>query len=169
MVSRLLNRLLIAFPLLSASIVAQDKPSVMIRINEVNMSARNCTVVMQDGRLRREVIPIVGGRREVFEGLASGDDAQRIKKAVAQPDFMAATNRANAKPGVMVSARDGRIVEVEVNPEGEREIVLFVDAEGTKPTPSYLVDLVSFVNEVKNRRLPRLKGKVDSMCDSVSR
>ncbi|HTA24171.1 MAG TPA: hypothetical protein VK763_11600 [Terriglobales bacterium] len=140
----------------------------MVRINELNNSVRGCTVITQDGRLRREVIPIVGGRREMFEGSASDADVQRIKKDVTHPDFATAANRVNRQPGAMLSARDGRIVEVEVNPESEREVVLFVDAEGTKPTPSYLVDLVSFAKEAKDRKLPKLTGKVDSMCVSGS-
>jgi hypothetical protein len=168
MVPHKLSALLAVFLLVNLLASAQEKPSVMVRINEVSKSVRTCTVVTQDARLRREVIPIVAGRREVFEGSASDADVQRIKKAVTQPDFRAAANRAKGQPGVMVSARDGRIVEVEANPEGEREIVRFVDAEGTKSTPSYLVDLVSFAKEVGSRRLPKLTGKVDSMCGSAS-
>jgi len=149
---------------------AQEKSHpVLVQITELRPSNYTCTVVTEDNLVRREVQSIVRGqvsRPEIFEGNVSADDIQLLTKLVNSPDFREAAR--NNPAGTTVVSPTGRILAVEVNLGSELERVAFADGTGTMPTPPYLLGLVSFADDVENRKLPKVKGKVARMCRPLS-
>jgi hypothetical protein len=128
-----------------------------------------CTVLTQDGQLRREVTAIERGqigRPDVFQGAASEDDVKHVRTLLSESDFRAATR--NASAGLSMVSPTGRILAVEANLDGKLQSVVFADHTGTTPIPSYLLGVVSFAEDVKSRKLPKIKAKVDSMCRALS-
>jgi hypothetical protein len=162
-------RVLLPFVLLCA-LSGMAQTTFVVRIVELRSSKYTCTVMGQDGRLRREVTSIaVGqtGRPEVFEGAVSEHDVERLKSLIADPDFQTASQQ--NRSGITVVPPDGRILIVEANlGNKEPQRVAFGDPNGKATTPPYLVGFLSFADEVKDRKLPKLKGKIEPMCKAPS-
>jgi hypothetical protein len=156
--------------LCTTPILAQAPPATLfVRIAELSSAKYTCTVLTQDGRLRREVTTLFRGqadRPDVFEGVASDEDMKRLKTLVAQNEFAAATR--NHQPGMTMVSPTGRILTVEANFDGTLKTVSFADNTGRTPIPPYLVELSLFADDVKTRNLPKLKGKIQSICRPLS-
>ena len=116
----------------AGSAAAQDKSaSFLIRITELGSSKYSCTVLAQDGRLRREVRPIDRGnpcRPDVSEGSASEGDVNHGKALISDPDFQNATH--HNPPGLTMIPSEGRILTIEVNLDNKPQTVIFADRDG---------------------------------------
>ena len=152
--------------LLLCALTAKAQTAFVVRITELRSSTYTCTAVMQDGRLRREIAHVeMGhfGHPEIFEGATLEHDLERINSLTADPDFQAASQRAN--PELKLASTDGRIFGIEVGMGNDHpKIVAFADPYGKAVTPAYLAGFLSFADDVKDRNLPKLKGKVEPVC-----
>jgi hypothetical protein len=107
------------------------------------------------------------GQPEIFEGVAAEHDIERMKSLVADPDFQVASRQ--NKPGQTMVSPEGWIVSVETTLGNEhRQTVAFGDPYGKTSAPGYLTGFLTFADEVKDRKLPKLKDKVDPMCKPLS-
>ncbi len=59
---------------------------------------------------------------------------------------------------------DGRMIFAVVNFDNDLKAVRFVDKAGRTPIPPHLAGLFSFVQELNNREIPKLKGKIEPVC-----
>ncbi len=168
---RLSTKRLLAVLLLWASCgMTQDKSdALVVRISELRSSKYVCTVVTQEGHVRREVWSIdrgQTGRPEVFEGIASQEDMKLVRALASEPDFVTATKH-NA-PGMTMVFPEGRMLTVEAGSGDTPRTASFADPTGRTALPPYLAGFLSFSEDVKSRNLPKLKGKVETMCRSLS-
>jgi hypothetical protein len=127
-----------------------------------------CTVLTKDGKLRVEVTHLNMGLSppDIFEGMALTGDVKLVEALVSEPGFQTAAGQNT--PGPKMVLADGRALIAEANLDNKRQTVAFYDRTGSKATPSYLVGLLSFVAEVKSRKLFKIKGKAQSMCPPIS-
>lgn len=141
-----------------------------VRINRVVKSESTCTVVTQNGRVRREVRHLLSGgvvgKANMFEGIASAEDIRHVQELLAQPEFQEATK--HHTPGVAIGAPGGQMIVVETELGNKPEYVAFVDSTGRTAIPPYLAGFVSFSDEITSRHLPKLTGKVQSLCKKLS-
>jgi len=138
--------------------------SFMVRIRDLQFSKHVCTVVNTNGTLRREVTSIeMGGitTPQVFAGTASEDDIKRLKELVLAPDFQAAARRNERE--FMIQGQ-GQIISVETTVADSLQTVVFADTKGQTSAPSYLAGFLSFADEVRHRKLSKVKGRVEPMC-----
>jgi hypothetical protein len=154
----------------AGSAAAQEmSASFLIRITEFGSSKYSCTVLAQDGRLRREVRSIdrrSPSRPDVPEGAASEDDVNHAKALIGDPDFQNATH--HNPPGLTMVPPEGRFLTVEVNLDNKPQTVIFADRNGGTVAPSYLVGFLSFADDVRRRNMPKIHGKVETMCRRLS-
>jgi hypothetical protein len=142
-------------------------PEFMVRIRHLAFSKYNCTVLAQDGRLRREVTSFDRTRADVYEGMASEDDVKHLKELAGAADFQTASQQKYS--GLTMLSPEGRMLVVEVNLGNRPQAVAFADATGKAAIPFYLAGFLSFADEVKGRNLPKIKGKVETMCRPLTR
>jgi hypothetical protein len=100
------------------------------------------------------------------EGIASPEDMKLVKALASEPDFVTATKH-NA-PGMTMVSPEGRILTVEAGSGDTPRTTSFADPTGRTALPPYLAGFLSFSEDVKSRNLPKLKGKVETMCRSLS-
>ncbi len=151
------------FLLCIAGGLAQEKsPSFMVRTVELRDWKYTCTVLTEDGRLRREVSRINqghAGRADVFEGIASKEDMEQVKALINDPNFQSEAR--NHKPRITIAERT---FTVEADLHSELLTVTFADRGGKGAPPPYIMGFLRFSDEVANRNLPKVSGKVEMMC-----
>jgi hypothetical protein len=155
--------------LLLCAVPSVAQTTFLVRITELRSSKYTCKVIADNGKLRREVMSVATGQShpEIFEGVASEHDLERIKSLIADPDFQTASRQ--NKPGLTMVSPEGRIISVEATlGNGHQQTVAFDDPYGKTSTPGYLTGFLTFAEEVKDRKLPKVKGNVGPMCMPLS-
>ena len=168
-------RALSVFLLLLSAASAQERAGeeahpFSVTLYDLRRAQYVCTILTEDGHLRREVTSISSatgqvGRPDIFEGAASDNDIQRVRSLVTDPAFQNAT-QSNPK-GMALAPPPGRIFVAEPVLSGKKQTVVFVDATGQVPPPGYILGLLSFAQDVRDRKLPRLKG-AKPLCRKLS-
>lgn len=153
------------FLLLCSSAFAQTPNHFLLQITDMRTNRYVCTALTEDGLLRREVTEIEIGRinsPQIYEAPASDEDKKKVHDLVTNPSFQAA-----AQQNVVIRSEvtlDGKIITVWANVDGELKIASYSDHVGQASAPDYLKPFEAFEDEVKHRKMPKLKGKAEPIC-----
>lgn len=155
----------IAILLCAVSSGQEQSGPFRLRVADFRWDKFTCTALTEDGRLRREVTPVVNGgylQPEVREINASESDVQRLRAIVLEPEFQNIAKK-NPEAGMGMILPDGRMIFVEMTINGEHHWIAFHSPNGTS-RPEYLKPLFVFTEEVKDRELPKLDCKTAPVC-----
>jgi len=157
-----MSRLILLLFVCNTAVAQQPTANYVMRVREFRMKQISCAVLTADGKVRLEVqriLPVESA--EMYEGPATEADRQVAKYLLGRPEVQ--QTKSNMIPSGRVG-QDGRMVTIEFVNNGKPMTSVFLNEDGRKSAPTYILQALDFFKALSKQKLAKLPRGTATLC-----